>query len=133
MYRAETDWPREERAGMEAATDWHVLERKVRGNYGASDWAPIKDVSGLGQHQGGRPGADPNNLCASLLCEQIAMLEAWLAPGGDWEHKMADAQRRLEELKAERELKISSLAALKDALEQVEHKKAPPYWNHAFS
>ena len=118
---------------MEAVTDWHVLEQKVRGNYGASDWAPIKDVSGPGQHQAGRPGADPNNLCASLLREQIAMLEAWLAPGSDWERKMAEAQRRLEELKAERELKLSSLAALQDALAQVEHQKAPPYWNPTYS
>ena len=70
-----------------------------------------------------RCSGDTDCLCASVLREQIAMLEAWLAPGSDWAHLMAEAEQRLEELRTQRKQAESSLAALRDALERVERQE----------
>jgi hypothetical protein len=68
----------------------------------------------------GKP-ADVARLCVSALRQQVADIEAVLAPGGDWEAQLTDAKHRVDELRMERTSAERELAELRQTLEQVQH------------
>ena len=108
---------------MEAATDWQMSERTTQWRNSASGWAPVTDAAHTQQQQSDCVCADAGGLCASVLSEQIAMLQAWLSPGSTWERRMTEAQLYLADLRAEREQTVAALAALQEALVQVKRQE----------
>ncbi len=64
--------------------------------------------------------------CAEALREQIADVEAALAPGGDWQRRIIEAQLRVQALIDERSNAQHNLARLRSTLQELE---TPPVWH----
>lgn len=76
-------------------------------------------------HDGERQRHDVVSACSHLLREQIAMLSGPLAPGGEWDRTLANAERRVAQIRAERAQTEHTLSQLQDALAKCLHSGEP--------
>lgn len=83
----------------------------------------VTDRGSLVQQVGLNVQHQASGECADVLRDQIAMLEHLLAPGGEWDRRIAEAEQTIAHLRFERGNALHALNSLHDALEEIMHQE----------